>query len=144
MAAPVPGLTTAPAPDHCRKGRQCSKFNGHKGRCNSERSWNTFWKNSPVYNLNVRKRSLALEEERVGAVGEELAAKAARLDVRESELREGKLDMQKKLDDTGEYKIGKYQFTSQQDNVMNMGIILHNAEIVILKYLFGGSGLLLS
>lgn len=53
-----------------------------------------------MYNLNVRKRSLALEEERVGVVGEELAAKAARLDVRESELREGKLDMQKKLDDT--------------------------------------------
>ncbi|XP_022804266.1 uncharacterized protein LOC111341543 [Stylophora pistillata] len=99
MAAPVPGFTI-PAPDHCRKGRQCSKFNGHKGRYNSERSWNTFWRNSPVYNLNVRKRSLALEEERVGAVAEELAAKAARLDVRESELREGKLDMQKKLDDT--------------------------------------------
>lgn len=41
-----------------------------------------------MYNLNVRKRSLALEEERVGAVGEELAAKAARLDTHESELRE--------------------------------------------------------
>ncbi|PFX16926.1 hypothetical protein AWC38_SpisGene18777 [Stylophora pistillata] len=104
MAAPVPGFTI-PAPDHCRKGRQCSKFNGHKGRYNSERSWNTFWRNSPVYNLNVRKRSLALEEERVGAVAEELAAKAARLDVRESELREGKLDMQKKLDDTGNQAI---------------------------------------
>ncbi|PFX16929.1 hypothetical protein AWC38_SpisGene18772 [Stylophora pistillata] len=50
--------------------------------------------------LLVAMRSLALEEERVGAVGEELAAKAARLDVRESELREGNLDMQKKLDDT--------------------------------------------
>ena len=60
----------------------------------------SFWKNSPVYNLNVRKRSLALEEERVGAVGEELAAKAARLDTRESELREANLDIQKKLDDT--------------------------------------------
>ena len=40
-----------------------------------------------MYNLNVQKRSLALEEERVGAVGEELAAKAAHLDTRKSELR---------------------------------------------------------
>ncbi|KAK2570162.1 hypothetical protein P5673_004924 [Acropora cervicornis] len=65
MAAPVLGCTTAPA--HCRKGRQCLKFNGHKGRCILERK---------------------------------LAAKAARLDTRESELREANLDIQKKLDDT--------------------------------------------
>ena len=71
-----------------------------------------------MYNLNVRKRSLALEEERVGAVGEELAAKAARLDTRESEFREANLDIQKKLDDTGEYSLGKYSFTSQHDYVM--------------------------
>lgn len=122
MAAPVLGCTTAPA--HCRKGRQCSKFTGHKGRCNSERSWNTFWKNPPVYNLNVRKRSLALEEERVGAVGEELAAKAARLDTREGELRDANLDIQKKLDDTGEYNEGKYSFTSQHDYVMYRCIYL--------------------
>ena len=105
MAAPVLGCTTPPA--HCRKGRQCSKINGHKGRCNSKRSWNTFWKNLPVYNLNVQKRSLALEEERVGAVGKEIAAKAARLDTRKSELRKANLDIQKKLDDTGEYSVGK-------------------------------------
>ena len=62
--------------------------------------------------------SLALEEERVGAVGEEAAAKAAHLDTHESVLREANLDIQKKLDDTGEYNVGKYSFTSQHDYVM--------------------------
>ena len=125
MAAPVPGCTTAPA--HCLKDRRCSKFTDHKGRCNSERSWNTFQKDSPVYNLNVRKQSLALEEERIGAVGEQLAAKAAHLDNRESELREANLDIQKKLDDTGKY-VGKYSFTSQHAASVcdvHCAIILH-------------------
>ena len=77
-----------------------------------------------MYNLNVQKRSVALEEERVGAVGEELAAKAARLDTRESELREANLDIQKKLHDAGEYNVGKYSFTPQHDYVMYMCIKL--------------------
>lgn len=36
----------------------------------------------------------------------------------ESELREANLDMQKKLDDTGEYNVGIYSFTSQHDHEM--------------------------
>ena len=48
---------------------------------------------------------LLLEKERVGAVGEELADKAACLDTRESELREANLDIQKKLDDTSGYNV---------------------------------------
>ena len=83
MAAPGP-YYASPSADHCRRGRQCSKLNGHKGRCNSERRVYAFWEASPVYKLNVRKRSLTEEEERVG---EELAAKAARLDTLETELR---------------------------------------------------------
>ena len=94
MAAPAHGWTSPS--DHCRKGRWCSKLNGHKGRCNSEKNLNAFWKTSPVYNLNVRKRSLLLEEK-------QLSAKAARLDTLESELREDNSEMQNKLNDAGEY-----------------------------------------
>ncbi|XP_078361840.1 uncharacterized protein LOC144646172 [Oculina patagonica] len=93
MAAPVPCCARSSA-DQCRRGRQCSKLNGHKGRCNSERSVYAFWETSPVYKLNVRKRSLVEEEERVG---QELAAKAARLDTLETELKDANADMLREM-----------------------------------------------
>lgn len=45
-----------------------------------------------MYKLNVRKRSLIDEEERVG---EELAAKAARLDTLKTELKDANVAMLK-------------------------------------------------
>ena len=55
---------------------------------------------------------MTLKEERVGAVGEELVTQTARLDIRESELGKTNSDIQKKLDNAGEYNVGKYLFTS--------------------------------
>ena len=78
-------------PNFCKRNRgQCSKLDSHKGRCSSEKPFKAFWKTSPVYNLNKRKRNINFEEKKDE---KELKEKAARLETVEQELDVRESDM---------------------------------------------------
>ena len=84
----------------CTKNRKCSKLDGHKGRCYTQKDVNPFWESSSVYQLNVRKRKFLEEEHRVKA---ELAARELSLNERQNDLSKSEEDIRIKLREKGKH-----------------------------------------
>ena len=86
------------ATEVCKQSRQCSKAAGHKGRCNSKKPFIPFWKSSPVFQLNTRKRKLIEEEKQFEEMHE---AKRLLLIDREQALKTNEQLMNTSLNEKG-------------------------------------------
>ena len=117
----------------CSKSRRCSKVNGHKGRCNSEKDLPQFWETSPVFLLNKRKRSCLLGEKRCEEQSQALRAKLAHLDERENKLLATQADITSTLSAKG--KILCVMLYQIYIFVLELNIFSHESRYSVLKFI---------
>lgn len=85
----------------CGKSRKCSKVSGHSGKCNSSRTVNRFWEQSPVYNINKRAQCLNEQFKELTTREDAVLEREAHLAKKEDEISSLEEQSMERLAETG-------------------------------------------